>query len=180
MKLIIWALIFSIHSSTAYADSGIEDLCTSILKRNVAKATRIINSGIDVSASCEDEDGRHPIHEATSHGLTKVVKLLINQGADVNSVDSNGYTPIFSAPESMYGLLVNSGANINAKDYSGDTPIMVAIAMCGFIDNSYLKKVIALKKAGASIDVRDREGRTAVERARFEGCFQAIPYLGGE
>ena len=40
-----------------------------------------------------------PLHSAVQRGHTGVVQLLLNQGADVNSKNESGVTPLFHAVE---------------------------------------------------------------------------------
>jgi ankyrin repeat protein len=59
------------------------------------------------------------------------VKLLIEEGANVNARDYSGQTPLHFA--AVYGrmasteLLIENGANVNAKDHNGDTPLAIAV-----------------------------------------------------
>jgi ankyrin repeat protein len=60
------------------------------------------------------------------------VEFLIVNGADIDSQDSEEYTPLHNAAWNGHieavKLLVNSGADINASTYSGDTPYNCAVA----------------------------------------------------
>ena len=59
------------------------------------------------------------------------VKLLLDKGADVNSVDYRGYTPLMQAAycdrvaAELIRLLLAKGANVNATG-EGETPLSLA------------------------------------------------------
>ena len=58
---------------------------------------------------------------------TKILRLLIAAGADVNHRDDNGRTPIFKAcyqgSEAVH-ILAQAGADLDAKDHFGETALM--------------------------------------------------------
>lgn len=79
----------------------------------------------EVSVTERDEGGRTPLHEFAFRKNVKLVKLLIDQGADVNNKDNNLRTPLHSA---AFGgnvknlkMLLSSGADIDARDNNGYT-----------------------------------------------------------
>ena len=69
-----------------------------------------------------------------SRETVEIVRLLIEQGADVTAKDKNLSTPLHLAssagiPESVQ-LLIGRGADINAEDMSRRTPLHLASASC--------------------------------------------------
>jgi ankyrin repeat protein len=69
---------------------------------------------------------------ASYFGHEAVVKLLLDEGADVNSKDDSGWTslsrPSVSGNKTVVKLLLDKGADINSKDDSGSTPLSKAAA----------------------------------------------------
>ena len=67
------------------------------------------------------------IHEATKEGNIVFVRRGLSKGADVNAVDSDGFTVLHLAVannhKNIVELLVAKGADINAKDDDGFTPL---------------------------------------------------------
>lgn len=73
-----------------------------------------------------DSDFRH----AVSSGFVAVVQDLLNQGADCNSKNFVGMTPLHEAAVKGYKdiveVLLAQGADINATDQLGHTPLFNA------------------------------------------------------
>jgi len=100
-------------------------------------------------------DNRQVVH----HYNDKVVKLLLENGADPNMVDSSmvdsrgvvhsrGITPLHCAAEkgqaTIVQLLLDYGANVNAQNYDGTTPLYCACNGGNEALNSIDSEVIAL------------------------------------
>ena len=76
----------------------------------------------------KDKNGNTPLHLAINNGNKAVAKLLIDNGADLNTADvssrndKNGNTPLHLAAENgnieVIKLLINSGADLNTADVS--------------------------------------------------------------
>lgn len=68
-----------------------------------------------------------PLHLAVSNGQVDIVKLLISHGADVNTSDGNGQTPLQLAASSiMIDVLNVQGLEIDAVNNNGDTALISA------------------------------------------------------
>eukprot|EP00919_Chromeraceae_sp_WS-2016_P076936 GHVR01182052.1.p1 GENE.GHVR01182052.1~~GHVR01182052.1.p1 ORF type:complete len:116 (+),score=15.91 GHVR01182052.1:30-377(+) len=63
-------------------------------------------------------------------GHTDIARLLIDKGADVNSRENDGYTPLIWASNrghtDIARLLIDKGADVNSKDKDGTTPLISA------------------------------------------------------
>lgn len=133
--------------------------------------------------------GGLPVNERTSGGTTylgdaalkgrkELVRLLLNQGADVNASNPAGGTPLHDAalggdPE-VIQLLLDHGARIDAQDKeSRATPLMVAASL------GRSNAVGLLLRRGANPNLRDRFGRTALDRARQIDDRATIQLLEG-
>ncbi len=69
-----------------------------------------------------------PMDQILVQAKLKIVELLIANGADVNSKDRIGATPIYQAGNTeLAKLLLNKGANIKHIDVRGHTPLMTAV-----------------------------------------------------
>ena len=66
---------------------------------------------------------------------SQAIQLLVDKGADVNIVDTNGMTPLMAASELDWdpsiALLLTHGANVKSKDRNGKTALMYAMGNRG-------------------------------------------------
>ena len=128
---------------------------------------------------------RNVLGEAIVTRQTRVVRKLIEHGADVDGVDWEGKTPLLQAvarecrrsngtlwqerlgdvmridtpPLSITKMLLDANADANASDRSGTTPLHVA-ARCR--DGATLQMLIA---GGANVTAIDHDGETPLFKA---------------
>ena len=74
---------------------------------------------------------RNVLFQPAENGDYAEVKRLIEEGADVNAQDIDGYTALMTAsanghPE-VTKLLIEGGANVNAQSNDGETALMLAL-----------------------------------------------------
>src|SRR4051794_609860 len=102
-----------------------------------------------------DQRGNTPMHYAADNRELEIVKLLVENGAELNALDATKWTPlhyaIFGQLE-MVNYLLKSGADINALTYNKWTPLHYA-SWCG-----YLKVVKQLVAGGAHIVILNKDG----------------------
>ncbi|MDC0065776.1 ankyrin repeat domain-containing protein, partial [Verrucomicrobia bacterium] len=101
-----------------------------------------------------------------------IVKILIENGADINDKDKNGVTPLsFALTKEIAELLIDKGADINAKCDDGDTPLHSA-AYNG-------RKEIAelLIDKGADINAKGTIGWTPLHLAVQQGRKEVVELL---
>lgn len=83
-------------------------------------------------AAQKDPLATEQLLSATRSNDVKTVKLLLENGADVNAKETNGNTALMSAAWRGYveiiRLLLEKGADVNAKDTKGITALMCAAA----------------------------------------------------
>lgn len=76
------------------------------------------------------ESGMTPLHYACQNGNKKIVDLLIDLGANINSVDKKGnsclHYAVYSGNESLVKKLVMYGINKNIKNLEGDLALNIA------------------------------------------------------
>jgi ankyrin repeat protein len=112
-------------------------------------------------------DASPGLSQAVTYGYPGVTRALIAAGASAAVSESSGINLVHWAamtnhPE-VIPLLVQAGASVNATDEFNYTPLMYAAT----IDFGDAEVVKALLKAGADPKIRNDQGRTALEQARF-------------
>lgn len=116
---------------------------------------RLLELGADIHVRSRNK-GKSALHCAAKAGFLKVIKLLIEKGANIDATDYKGETPLFEAIRSTIKkrenlraaleTLLTHGANPNIKNSQGITPLQVAQQM-GRTDVD--KFVSILEKFGA-------------------------------
>ena len=103
----------------------------------------------------------------------KIGKQL--EGAVVNTLDNEGYTPLIRAAEnghhSCLNELIKEGADVNAKGSYGYTPLLLAAV------KDETECVAALIDAGADVNTRNDSGRTALYGAVVHRNIENIKLL---
>lgn len=107
----------------------------------------------------------------TNH--VRIVRLLLEKGADVNMRDMSAQTPLMRAGISpirkdIWKALLEKGADMNAKTKKEGTPILM-------LQNNTIEFVKDLIQAGADVNITDMEGRTAL--FRFWGDREILQLL---
>ena len=106
-------------------NNGQTPLFYAVLLADKRTTTYLIQKGANVNAS--DNNQCRPIHLTSN---IEVLKLLIENKADINAKDSSGQTALIIAAKfgnlPVAVLLVENGADIDAKDNSSKTALMYA------------------------------------------------------
>jgi len=131
----------------------------------------------DVNA--KDDMGFTALHYCSILGRTRCVALLISQGADLESKNNQGWTPLHAAvlnylsANDTIRLLLEKGANIEATTDKGETSLILA---AGHADDPNLIEYFLTNSA--MVSAKDDTGRTALHYAvEFEKYFAAKALL---
>ncbi len=83
-------------------------------------------------ALCRDKRNCSGVHYAASSGKTDILQMMIEQGADVNSVDFNGWSPLHWAASNGFGSAkmimnhINASIDKELRDKQGRTALDIA------------------------------------------------------
>ncbi len=136
----------------------------------------LLSKGAEVNATASDDPekdsthGHHALDLAASAGYKDVVKILLDNKADVNAQMTNGWTALHYAVIEGWGgteddykkvveLLLAHGAEINQKDNGGATPLYYAA------ENGKVVMVELLWANGADVNAKDKHGKTPLHVA---------------
>uniref|UniRef100_A0A0G4FEN2 Uncharacterized protein n=1 Tax=Chromera velia CCMP2878 TaxID=1169474 RepID=A0A0G4FEN2_9ALVE len=134
---------------------------------------------VDAGAEAEEVIYGHTVLAFAAAGVhPSVVSVLLASGADVNSADEDGETPLMKAaqreapPQSghpeVVSLLLAAGAPVDAGNRVGKTGLMFA----SIVGNDAVVRV--LLKAGADVNRTDRGGVTALRWAVHRGHAKVV------
>ncbi|KAG7289873.1 hypothetical protein NEMBOFW57_006250 [Staphylotrichum longicolle] len=146
------------------------------------KALGIMDSPLfkDKGAAMEakyTEHGQTPLRWALEEGHGAVVKLLAENGANVDAKNEGGQTPLSWAAEKGHKaavelLLATGKADVDAKDNNGRTPLSWA-AWKGH--EAIVERLLATGRA--DVDAKDSDGRTPLSRAAEKGHKAVVERL---
>jgi ankyrin repeat protein len=146
------------------------------------------------------------LHKATQLGYVEAVSMLLERGAQMDSIDDDGWTALHMAVNnSQYEvayMLLDRGANVDAHDTCGQTPLFFAAHESRLIslllDNGadmhakgktgesilqyytlrdQLNGMLLLLNCGFNIETTDNDGHTALQYAVQKNNLQAAAIL---
>uniref|UniRef100_A0A672JFM3 Transient receptor potential cation channel, subfamily A, member 1b n=1 Tax=Salarias fasciatus TaxID=181472 RepID=A0A672JFM3_SALFA len=129
-------------------------------------------------------DGAHqtPLHRATIFDHTELVEYLISLGADLNSVDCKGNTPLLQATScgawKTVILLLSKGANVSVKDNSGCNFLHLALLQPKGLKN-LPEEVLQHDSVKALVSCEDNEGCTPLHYACRLGIHDSVKNMLG-
>lgn len=146
--------------------SGIEKLEAEIIVEPLTSDDEALSLKYNLE-NIREEDLNYHLLQASSWNDIGAVKQLLNRGADINSQDSLGRTPLHYATLNnsleLMNFLLTNGINPNIKDYLGKTPLFYAIEHRG------TKQLDLLLKYGADPNITDNNGRSVLHYAILWG-----------
>jgi ankyrin repeat protein len=100
------------------------------------------------------------MHPSSSGGMDRLAyttaELLIHAGADVNTKDNHGNTPLIRSVKwsEVTQLLLQNGAVVNEIGAAGRTALGTAAS------SGYTKSMVLLMAAKADLNIQDQDGNT--------------------
>lgn len=123
-----------------------------------------------------DAKSRTPLDWTAYLGNASISELLIAAGANVNSKDLEGFSPLHKAiingHMELAEALLAAGADVNAQSLNGTTPVQLAIYISNIDHAARL-----VQNHGADINCHDKYGRTPLHWAAFHGDMELMVLL---
>ena len=132
---------------------------------------------LDAGAKSSDVSnfGNTPLIAAARNGYAEIVKVLLDDNADVNATDNYGRSALlesarFAKDMEVITLLVKSGADINAVDNDRNTALSLAAA--SHLDS--VEVVRGLLRLGADSSMKNFDGMTPIQIASSLGRTEMV------
>ena len=147
------------------AAGGLKDFCElcSILVKHKAKIDAV------------DKHGNQPLHLACERGRIQTSLLLLSKGANANSLNADGQTPLHTAAGALKdfpklcSILLNRDAKIDAVDKDGNQPLHLAC------ERVRVRTSLLLLSKGANSNSMNADGQTPLHMAA--GALKDFPKL---
>ncbi|XP_035491809.2 inversin isoform X2 [Scophthalmus maximus] len=140
---------------------------------DVIRTMLALTPNIDINMA--DKYGGTALHAASLSGHVSTVKLLLEKGAMVDSLDMMKHTPLFRACEMGHRdvilTLIKGSAHVDLVDVDGHTALHWA-ALGG---NAEVCQI--LMENGISPNVQDQAGRTPLQCAAYGGYITCMAVL---
>lgn len=154
---------------------GYSPLWCAISAYHIDAVRLLLRHGARVSLRSASGSGLMPLHQAAVTGQSAVCEVLLERGAQVDSLDDDNNTPLHYAAASgsvaAVRVLLRSGADVHAAQAQGLTPAHWA-AHKGHTDVLDL-----LLSYGAPLGARATEGATPLHMAANRGHLPAVRLL---
>ncbi|GAO42024.1 hypothetical protein FPE01S_01_10370 [Flavihumibacter petaseus NBRC 106054] len=159
-----------------YDSKGQFPLWNAVWNDDAKSVNLLIRKGASVKRPFLADKGKiYLVEIATQEGHADIVRMLVDNGADIKQQYLQGYTVLHIAARRghldlvQYYLAQGAGVNVAADD--GTTPLELAAGK-GFIE---IVKVLA--DGGADVNVQDRKGNFALGEAARYGHLDVVKFL---
>ncbi|XP_063859971.1 transient receptor potential cation channel subfamily A member 1-like [Scylla paramamosain] len=164
-------------------DSKFLAVVNALKARDVAEVRQLLRRGHPVNQSEPAMGNKTLLISAAEYGFVDGVVELLNAGANANTADAAGATPLHMAAGGGHlptlRVLISHGAHVNTLDTHCSTPLHYAARADSQEPNSSCL-VEALLAAGARCGLRDREGQLPLHKAAAAGSASVVRVLARE
>jgi ankyrin repeat protein len=117
--------------ANTYSCDGFQPLGLACLFGQYETAEYLIKAGAVVNSPSRNPLNVTPIQSASAAGHIKIVMLLLENNANPNAKENNGFTPLHTAAQNGNTQLIRSllfnGADMNVRSNDGELPIDLAV-----------------------------------------------------
>ncbi len=157
-------------------DASLTDrLFYAAIKGDVPQVRHLLDKGVNVDVKVSIDNSTASIM-AAEKGHNEVVTLLLEKGADINTINVFGGTALHGALSGrdpvLAQLLIERGADVTTKHRGTNCTVLMAAAGGGYAD-----VVSSMLEKGVDVNVEDRQGYTALTYAAGEGHTEIVKLL---
>ena len=164
-------------------ECGLPELHVACGRGDVDKVRHLLSLGVPAelvnhqpsTSSLDNSLGRTPLMHAVLGGSQPVARLLIQEGANLNGVDSKGEAALYLVSsrghQELTLLLLEHGADVNVRQHDGATPLFVAS------QKGHLDIVNALLSHGADVNAPKLHGATPLFIASLKRHLDIVSTL---
>eukprot|EP00736_Rhodelphis_marinus_P008001 Rmarinus@m.3149 len=143
-------------------------------KGDIAQLENLLKTSADFDVNIGDANNRLPIHVAASRGLVETVGWLLSQGANADSADAYGNTPLMDAVRGNHAevaaLLRQAGATLPSDQ-------QLVTELLQESSKGDLARVQLYVENGVPADACDANKRTPLHVAASSGHLEVVKYL---
>lgn len=163
----------TIYSTMIFNKDNQTELFDAIREQNVKAVKSLIAGGYDVN---ESVNGYTPLMVAVCKGNLKIIKFLVSAGANLESYDNQGNTPLMYAfydqeKSEAVSFLLSLNVNAEIMNSSEQTPLILAAL------NNHYNSIKLLVKAGLKLETKGKSGETALMHAVGNNRKEAVEVL---
>ncbi|KAJ5608743.1 hypothetical protein N7528_009310 [Penicillium herquei] len=129
----------------------------------------LLRFGAKENINAIDEKGDTPLLLAITQGASETVKLLVENGADINKQVGNRVQPLLCAAKrgstAIVRILLEGGADIKAPNVLGESALWEAVS------NNNIRMTKLLLEKGANPNVRNYRGELVIFQALRTGSL---------
>jgi ankyrin repeat protein len=115
----------------AYSVDGFQPLGLACYFGHYETAEYLVKAGAAVNSVSRNALKAAPIQSAVAGGHLKIVKMLLDYGADPNITEQGGFTPLHAAAQNgdveMIRILLLGGADLTIKSHNGKVAMDIAM-----------------------------------------------------
>lgn len=159
-----------IKATTGEADRA-QELINAAIDQDLDKIRELVEGGLDVDA--KNNNALSALIVAADKSCNKSIQLLLELGADPNTVEQDGFTPLYlcAFEGNIKGVEMLFGKGAGTSLYGAMPPLHCASA------KGHKKIVELLLSKWAKIDLQDAEGNTALIYACKNGHSKIVRLL---
>jgi len=168
------AEISAVESAEAVQNALNAELIEAVERNRIVELVNRLGRG--ANPNIKDSDDTPLLLLAIRQKQHKIMKTLLESGADCTATDASGIFPLAQvilndASEWLFEILLNPGVQINQKDRLGRTALHIAA------ERNQIEAIHLLINHGALVDLKDNRGRTALMYSCKSGAVDACKAL---